>query len=78
GLDEDEFADCLDTGKYAEEVQKDLTDGTRAGVTGTPAFFIDGIFVGGAQPFSAFKQIIDSELANNGSASTISGTCKGK
>lgn len=78
GLDEDEFADCLGTGKYAEEVQKDLQDGARAGVSGTPAFFVNGIFVTGSKPFEVFKQIIDSELANNGSASTISGTCKGK
>lgn len=78
GLDEAEFADCLDTGKYTEEVQKDLQDGARAGVSGTPAFFVNGIFVTGSKPFEVFKQIIDSELANNGSASTISGTCKGK
>lgn len=78
-LDVDTFADCLDSGKYTEEVQKDLQDGAKAiGGLSTPAFFIDGIFVGGAQPFSVFKQIIDSELATNGSASTITGTCTGK
>ena len=75
GLDEAEFASCLDSGKYTEEVQKDMQDGAKAGVTGTPAFFVNGIFVGGAQSFAAFKQIIDSELADNGSASTITGTC---
>lgn len=75
GLDEAEFASCLDSGKYTEEVQKDLQDGVKAGVKGTPAFFVNGIFVSGAQPFSVFKQIVDSELANNASASTVSGTC---
>ncbi len=74
-LDEDEFADCLDSGKHTGEVQKDMEDGMAAGVQGTPAFFIDGIFVSGALPFEAFKQIIDVELANNGADSTISGTC---
>jgi len=75
GLDEAEFASCLDSGKYTEEVQKDMQDGAKAGVTGTPAFFVNGIFVGGSKPFAVFKQIIDSELADNGSASTITGTC---
>ena len=63
GLDTAQFDSCLDTGKYAAEVQADLDDGQNAGVTGTPAFFINGIKVVGAQPFSVFKQIIDAELA---------------
>jgi protein-disulfide isomerase len=77
-LDSDAFADCLDTGKYEEEVQKDLAAGSAAGVSGTPAFFVNGIFIGGAQEFSTFKQIIESELAENGSSSTITGSCTGK
>jgi protein-disulfide isomerase len=32
------------------------------GVTGTPAFFINGRFLSGAQPFDAFKTIIEEEL----------------
>ena len=43
-------------------VQKDFDDGAKYGVTGTPAFFINGIIVVGAQPYEAFKQIIDQEL----------------
>ena len=62
GLDSKKFDDCLDSGKYASEVQKDFQDGQAAGVTGTPAFFINGIKVVGAQPFSAFQQIIEQEL----------------
>lgn len=62
GLDTAKFNDCLDSGKYASEVQKDFEDGQAAGVTGTPAFFINGQSVVGAQPFSAFKQVIDAEL----------------
>lgn len=57
------FNNCLDNGDMTEEVQKDTADGSRYGVSGTPAFFINGIKLVGAQPFSAFKQIIDAELA---------------
>lgn len=63
GLDTGKFNSCLDSGKYAQEVQKDLRDGSSYGVSGTPAFFINGIKIVGAQPFSVFKQIIDSELS---------------
>jgi len=48
----------------APEVQKDFQDGQRAGVRGTPAFFINGKLLSGAQPFSAFQQVIEAELAS--------------
>lgn len=57
-----EFDSCLDSGKHADEVRKDMAEGSSYGVSGTPAFFVNGILVSGAQPFSAFQQIIDSEL----------------
>ena len=63
GIDTNKFNNCLDSGKYAEEVQNDFKEGSSYGVSGTPSFFINGIPMVGAQPFSAFKQIIDSELA---------------
>lgn len=53
---------CLDSGKYADEIQKDLNDGASSGVSGTPGFFVNGKLLSGAQPYSAFKQLIDSEL----------------
>ncbi len=56
------FDTCLDSGEMAQEINKDQQDGTSYGVDGTPAFFIDGKPLIGAQPFSAFKQIIDQEL----------------
>ncbi len=71
GLNISQFQQCLDSGKFKDEVDKDIADGVTAGVTGTPAWFIgqsskDGIINGtlivGAQPFSAFKVIIDEEL----------------
>jgi protein-disulfide isomerase len=65
GLDGGEFDSCLDSGKHAEEVRKDFADGQQAGVTGTPAFFINGKLVSGAQPFSVFKQAIEQELGGD-------------
>ena len=62
GLDTDEFNSCLDSGKHSAEVQKDFKDGQAARVSGTPAFFINGVKLVGAQPFSAFQQIIESQL----------------
>lgn len=63
-LDINEFNQCLDSGKYYDEVQRDMEEGTAAGVRGTPAFFINGVFLSGAQPFSAFEKIIEAELAS--------------
>ncbi len=62
GLNSNNFNKCLDSGKMASEIQKDFKDGQDAGVSGTPAFFINGIPLTGAQPFEAFKKIIDTEL----------------
>jgi len=50
---------CLNSGKFAKEVEKDIADG---GSLGTPTFFINGKRLRGAQPYSAFKQVIDAEL----------------
>jgi len=63
GLNIAEFSPCLDSGQMAAEVKKDFSDGQAAGVRGTPAFFINGRLISGAQPFSAFQQAIDAELA---------------
>ncbi len=62
GLAMPAFNSCLDAKKYDSEVQKDIADGTKAGVSGTPAFFINGQSLLGAQPFNVFKQIIDQTL----------------
>ena len=53
---------CLDSGEFRSEVQKDLADGQAAGGQGTPYFVINGKPLSGAQPFAAFKQVIDAEL----------------
>lgn len=61
-LNTKKFNECLDSEKYKSEVQKDLLDGQKAGVKGTPTLFINGREVRGAQPFEVFKAIIDEEL----------------
>jgi protein-disulfide isomerase len=66
GLDAAAFNECLDSGKYTEEVQKDYQDGITYGVTGTPAFFINGVSIIGAQPFANFKAAIDAALQEAG------------
>lgn len=62
GLEEGRFNSCLDSGKYADEVSKDLADGLKAGVEGTPTFFVNGVKVVGAQPYDVFKTAIDAQL----------------
>jgi protein-disulfide isomerase len=64
GLDQAAFDTCLDSGAQAEEVQKDFADGNKYGVQGTPAFFINGKLISGAQPFSVFEAAIEAELAS--------------
>lgn len=66
GLDAAKFDTCLKNHEMAKEIDKDLEDGQSVGVNGTPAFFINGRMLSGAQPFEKFKEIIDSELAGAG------------
>lgn len=62
GLDSAKFNKCVDSKKYYAEIDKDQQDGSEAGVGGSPAYSINGVFLSGAQPFGTFKQIIDEEL----------------
>ena len=66
GLDTAAFNQCLDSDKYMSEVQKDEQDGITAGVQGTPAFFINGVLISGAQPYSVFQAAIEAALAKGG------------
>lgn len=63
GLDVKRFADDLTTAEVRERVARDQAIATAVGVTGTPAFFINGRSLRGAQPIAAFKAIIDEEIA---------------
>ncbi|OGP99634.1 MAG: hypothetical protein A2026_13085 [Deltaproteobacteria bacterium RBG_19FT_COMBO_46_12] len=70
-LDPLKFKECMESGKYANEIRKDLTIGQKSGIRGTPTFFI-GIFeadaskvkilkmIRGAQPYPVFKEVLDS------------------
>jgi protein-disulfide isomerase len=68
GIKADAFGECLDSGKYASRWQQGLADGTQYGVSGTPAFFINGRPLMGARPFEDFAQVIDDELERGGVA----------
>ncbi len=63
GMNGDTFRACLDGKKGEAKANADLADGQKAGVSGTPSFFVNGISLVGAEPYSAFKTIIDQELA---------------
>ncbi|MBZ5544284.1 MAG: thioredoxin domain-containing protein [Acidobacteriia bacterium] len=67
GLDEKSFRFCLSAGKFKAQIEQDVQDGTKAGVVGTPGFFINGVFVNGAKPLAEFGKIIGAELAAIGS-----------
>ncbi len=69
-LDVKTFQDCYDSAKYAVDVQEDVKAGQALGIGGTPAFFINGRPLVGAQPLSAFSAIIDAELAAAGKAAS--------
>ena len=62
GLDVGKFEKELDDPANKEWVKADMAEGSKAGVSGTPATFVNGRLVSGAQPFSAFKALIDQEL----------------
>lgn len=63
GLDRKKFDECLASNQFKAAVEKDMADGAEVGVSGTPAFFINGRMLSGAQPFERFKEVIDEELA---------------
>ncbi len=62
-LDVTAFTECIDSGKYSGEVTLDLIDGQGLGIRGTPAFYINGRIVSGAQPYEVFRTVIEAELA---------------
>ena len=62
GLDAAKFGACLDSAKYAERVQGQISAGNSLGVNSTPALFINGRLLSGAQPYETFTAIIDEEL----------------
>jgi len=61
-LDVPAFEQCYSEHRYSEQVANDMRDGRAAGVTGTPAFFINGVSLSGARPATDFYRTIDIEL----------------
>ena len=72
GLDTGAFDQCLDSGEHAADIQKDIQDMSSYAQTlglasyGVPSFFINGVYLSGAQPFAVFQQMIDAALAGGG------------
>ncbi len=70
-LDVEKFNACLDSGKYESAVRKDMEDGKRAGVAGTPTFFINDKYISGFIDFEDLKKLVEEELSE--SKSTLTG-----
>ena len=62
GLDVEQFKQDAASKAVKDRVAADLAEAEKLGVTGTPAFFINGRFLSGAQPFASFKRVVDSNL----------------
>jgi protein-disulfide isomerase len=65
GLDAAAFSQCLDSGRHTAQWKKDTSEGERYGVSSTPAFFVNGRLIVGAQPYETFARIVDEELARS-------------
>lgn len=63
GLDVQQFQSCYDNQETRSDIQADVEEARQLGATGTPTIFINGQKIVGAQPYSAFEQVINSELS---------------
>lgn len=63
GLNEKSFQGCIASGTYKAKIEADLQQGTKAGIAGTPGFFVNGVFLSRAQPQAEFERIIENELS---------------
>ena len=62
-MDETAFQSCLASGRFKADIEANREQGVKAGVAGTPGFFINGVSLSGAQPQADFEKIIDRQLA---------------
>jgi protein-disulfide isomerase len=62
GLDDARFAECIDERTFQAKVEADLQAAQTAGISGTPAFVVNGVLLSGARPPADFYRIIDAEL----------------
>jgi protein-disulfide isomerase len=83
GLDTSNFKDCFSSGKYADEIQKSLSEAEKLGVRGTPTFFLGtvdpngdvvkiGKIIVGARPYETFKAALDDLLGSKSQATNSS------
>jgi protein-disulfide isomerase len=72
GMNTSQFDACFDKAKYDAQIKSDTAAGEKVGVDGTPAFFVDGRSLTGAQPLPKFEELIDDELANGGNTKQAS------
>ncbi len=77
GVDAAKFKAAIASKKFAAKVDADHEQAKKAGVNGTPAFYINGVSLSGAQPFDKFKSVIDEEL-KKAQAKIAAGTPKDK
>ena len=62
GLDVKRFQEALDAARGKQSIDADVAEAHTIGVTGTPAFFVNGRFLSGAKPFEEFAKVINEEL----------------
>jgi len=62
GVDMAKFKEALDSHKHKAKIDADVAVANQAGINGTPAFAINGYFISGAQPYTAFKSAIQRAL----------------
>ena len=76
GLDMAKFDACVASG-IRSRIEQYLQEGTKLSITGTPAIFINGIFMGGSQPAAAFEKVIEDEFSRGaaGSRGSPTATC---
>jgi protein-disulfide isomerase len=70
GLDMGRFKSAVESHRYAAQIEADMKQGSDLGVSGTPAAFVNGQLVSGAQPVDAYKKIVDAELKGGGKGKT--------
>ena len=61
-MNENQFAACFNTEKYAQSIKNGIIEANKKGVTSTPIFFVNDKLIRGAKSFAEFKKVIDSEL----------------
>jgi protein-disulfide isomerase len=64
-IDAESFNECLTSGQHEAAVEADLQAGQAAGVSGTPAMFVNGRFASGALPYDQLAAMVDEEIARD-------------